>query len=113
MKRLLPKPALAEARLSDFKSTLQDIREQRDRWQRKAQRLAALAITNQRKEPPLRSLCPGGNGCESPTGALLFLWAVGLPLWGRPRARFERPQLGGTNGICEQVHVRIKISTEK
>ena len=41
---------LAEARLSDFKSMLDDIREQRDRWQQQAERLAALAIT-ERKEP--------------------------------------------------------------
>ena len=43
--------ALAEARLFDFKSMLDDIREQRERWQQQAQRLAALAITDQRKEP--------------------------------------------------------------
>ena len=42
---------LAEARLSDFKSMLDDIREQRDHWQQQAERLAALAITDQRKEP--------------------------------------------------------------
>src|SRR6202048_2582174 len=42
---------LAEARLSDFKSMLDDIREQRDRWQQQAERVAALAITDQRKEP--------------------------------------------------------------
>jgi hypothetical protein len=41
---------LAETRLSDFKSMLDDIREQRDRWQQQAERLAALAITDQRKE---------------------------------------------------------------
>jgi hypothetical protein len=41
---------LAEARLSDVKSMLDDIREQRDRWQQQAERLAALAITDQRKE---------------------------------------------------------------
>jgi hypothetical protein len=29
---------------------LDDIREQRDRWQQQAERLAALAITDQRKE---------------------------------------------------------------
>ena len=28
-----------------------DIREQRDRWQQQAERVAALAITDQRKEP--------------------------------------------------------------
>src|SRR4030081_1393094 len=37
---------LAEARLSDFKSMLHDIREQRDRWQQQAERLATLAITD-------------------------------------------------------------------
>jgi hypothetical protein len=30
---------------------LDDIREQRDRWEQQAERLAALAITDQRKEP--------------------------------------------------------------
>ena len=39
--------ALAEARLFDFKTMLDDIREQRDRWQRQAERVAALAITDQ------------------------------------------------------------------
>jgi hypothetical protein len=39
--------ALAEAGLSDFKTMLDDIREQRDRWQRQAERVAALAITDQ------------------------------------------------------------------
>jgi predicted flap endonuclease-1-like 5' DNA nuclease len=29
---------------------LEEIREQRDRWQQQAERLAALAITDQRKE---------------------------------------------------------------
>jgi hypothetical protein len=43
--------ALAEARLFDFKTMLDDIREQRDRWQQQAERVAALAITDQRKEP--------------------------------------------------------------
>ena len=46
-----PRAALAEARLFDFKTMLDDIREQRDRWQQQAERLAALAITDQRKEP--------------------------------------------------------------
>ena len=43
--------ALAEARLFDFKTMLDDIWEQRDRWQQQAERVAALAITDQRKEP--------------------------------------------------------------
>jgi hypothetical protein len=43
-----PRAALAEARLFDFKTMLDDIREQRDRWQQQAERLAALAITDQR-----------------------------------------------------------------
>jgi hypothetical protein len=47
----ITRTTLAEARLSDFKSMLDDIREQRERWQQQAQRLAALAITDQRKEP--------------------------------------------------------------
>ena len=55
-----------------------------------------------------RSLSAGGNGCDLQRAPFLFLWTVGL-LCG---ARFERPQLGGTNGICERVHARIKFSTE-
>ena len=43
--------APAEARLFDFKTMLDDIREQRDRWQHQAERVAALAITDQRTEP--------------------------------------------------------------
>jgi hypothetical protein len=35
---------LAEARLSDFKSMLDDIREQRDRWQQQAERLAGRGL---------------------------------------------------------------------
>ena len=56
--------AIAEARLFDFKTMLDDIREQRDRWQQQAERLAALAITDQRKEPAPRCLSHGGDGCE-------------------------------------------------
>jgi hypothetical protein len=39
---------LAEARLSDFKSMLDDIREQRGRWQHQAERLAAPSIISSR-----------------------------------------------------------------
>ena len=34
---------------------LEDIREQRDRWQQQAERVAALGIADQRKEPPARA----------------------------------------------------------
>jgi ABC-type uncharacterized transport system substrate-binding protein len=37
-----PRAALAEARLFDFKTMLDDIREQRDRWQQQAERLAGI-----------------------------------------------------------------------
>jgi hypothetical protein len=47
----ITRTTLADARLSECKSMLDDIREQRERWQQQAQRLAALAITDQRKEP--------------------------------------------------------------
>jgi hypothetical protein len=69
--------ALAEARLSDVKLMLDDIREQRDRWQQQAERLAALAITDQRKEPRPRSLSPGGDGYEPrrATSSFFGLWA--------------------------------------
>ena len=63
---------LAEARLSDFKSMLDDIREQRDRWQQQAERLAALAITDQRKEPAPRSLRRGGKCFQPPPGNCCF-----------------------------------------
>ena len=69
---------LAEARLSDFKSMLDDIREQRDRWQQQAERLAALAITDQRKEPAPEQPKSWRQILPAPTGHLLFLWIVGL-----------------------------------
>ena len=69
---------LAEARLSDFKSMLDDIREQRDRWQQQAERLAALAITDQRKEPAPAQPQSWRQILPAPTGHLLFLWVVGL-----------------------------------
>jgi hypothetical protein len=55
--------SLLEQRLSDLKAALNDMRgqrddmcEQRDRWQQQAERLAALAITDQRREAaPRRS----------------------------------------------------------
>jgi len=69
---------LAEARLSDFRSMLDDIREQRDRWQQQAERLAALAITDQRKEPAPAQPKSWRRWLRTPTGDLLFLWLVGL-----------------------------------
>src|SRR6202048_5389366 len=69
---------LAEARLSDFKSMLDDIREQRDRWQQQAERLATLAITDQRKEPAPEQPQSWRRMLGAPTGPLLFLWVVGL-----------------------------------
>ena len=69
---------LAEARLSDFKSMLDDIREQRDRWRQQAERLAALAITDQRKEPAPAQPQSWRQILPAPTGHLLFLWVVGL-----------------------------------
>ena len=56
--------SLLEQRLSDLKAALNDMRgqrddmrEQRDRWQAQAEWLAALAITDQRREaaPPAQS----------------------------------------------------------
>jgi hypothetical protein len=69
---------LAESRLSDFKSMLDDIREQRDRWQQQAERLAALAITDQRNEPAPAQPQSWRRLLGAPTGSLLFLWVVGL-----------------------------------
>jgi hypothetical protein len=54
---------------------LEEIREQRDRWQQQAERLATLAITDQRKEPAPAVVAANA---PSPTGHLLFLWVVGL-----------------------------------
>ena len=70
--------ALAEARLSDFKTMLEDIREQRDRWQKQAERVAALAITDQRKEPAPAQPYSRRRWLRTPTRELLFLWIVGL-----------------------------------
>jgi hypothetical protein len=70
--------ALAEARLSDFKTMLEDIREQRDRWQQQAERVAALAITDQRKEPAPAQPQSWRRWLRTPTGDLVFLWLVGL-----------------------------------
>jgi hypothetical protein len=69
---------LAEARLSDFESMLDDIREQRDRWQQQAERLAALAITDRRKERAPAQPQSWRQMLRAPTGQLLFLWVVGL-----------------------------------
>jgi hypothetical protein len=68
--------ALAEARMSDFKSMLDDIREQRDCWQQQAERLAGLAITDQRKG----RLSRGGDGCEPRRVPSSFsgLWALSV-----------------------------------
>ena len=55
---------------------LDDIREQRDRWQQQAERLAALAITDQRKEPAPAQPQSWRRMLPAPTG--LFLWVVGL-----------------------------------
>ncbi len=69
---------LAEARLSDFKTMLDDIREQRDRWQQQAERLAALAITDQRKERSPAQPQSWRRWLRTSTGDLVFLWLVGL-----------------------------------
>jgi hypothetical protein len=68
---------LAEARLSDFKSMLDDTREQRDRWQQQAERLAALAITDQRKEPSPAQPQSWRRMFPAPTGTSCFYgsWA--------------------------------------
>jgi len=70
--------AVAEARLFDSKSMLEEIREQRDRWQQQAERLAALAITDQRKEPAPAQPYSRRRWLRTPTRELLFLWIVGL-----------------------------------
>jgi hypothetical protein len=62
----------------DFKTMLDDILEQRDRWQQQAERVAALAITDQRKEPAPAQPQSWRRWLRTPTGDLLFLWFVGL-----------------------------------
>jgi hypothetical protein len=57
---------------------LDDIREQRDRWQQQAERLAALAITDQRKEPAPPQPQSWRRWLRTPTRDLVFLWIVGL-----------------------------------
>ena len=74
----MARAALAEARLFDFKTMLYDIREQRDRWQQQAERAAALAITDQRKEPEPAQPQSWRRWLRTPTSDLLFLWFVGL-----------------------------------
>jgi hypothetical protein len=69
---------LAEARVSDFKSIIDDIREQRDRWQQQAERVAALAITDQRNGPAPAQPQSWRRIFGAPIGSLLFLWVVGL-----------------------------------
>jgi hypothetical protein len=54
------------------------LREQRDRWQQQAERLAALAITDRRKEPAPAQPQSWRRWLRTPTGDLLFLWFVGL-----------------------------------
>ena len=61
---------------------LDDIREQRDRWQQQAERVAALAITDQRKEPAPALPQSWRRWLRTPTGDLLFLWFVGLTCGG-------------------------------
>src|ERR1700687_4684420 len=73
---------LAEARLSDFKSMLDDIRVQRDRWQQQAERLAALAITDQRKERSPAQPQSWRRWLRTSMGGLVFLWLFGLLLGG-------------------------------
>jgi hypothetical protein len=70
--------ALAEARLSDFKTMLEDIREQPDRRPQQAEQVAALAITDQRKEPAPAQSYLRRQWLLTPTRELLFLWIVGL-----------------------------------
>ena len=68
--------AVAEARLSDFKLMLDDIREQRDRWQQQAERRhsrSRISASNRRQ----RSLSRGGPGYEPRrvTSCCFGLWA--------------------------------------
>ena len=113
---------LAEARLSDFKSMLDDIREQRDRWQQQAERLAALAITDQRKEPApaqpqsWRRMLPPGTSCfyglwASSVGAFCFqLFANRFPTWLRVTADPGACSATVTFGVDGAAHPRSFLS---
>src|SRR3984893_12481529 len=72
--------ALAEARMSDFKSLLDDVREQRVRWQQQAERLAGLATRISGRNPRPRRLSRGGDGCEPRRVPSSFsgLWALSV-----------------------------------
>ena len=49
-----------------------------DRWQQQAERVAALAITDQRKEPAPAQPYSRRRWLRTPIRELLFLWIVGL-----------------------------------
>jgi hypothetical protein len=73
---------------------LEDIREQRDRWQQQAERLAALAITDQRKEPAPAQPYLRRPWLRTPTRELLFSVDCGPDVLGRSVPRFEERKLG-------------------
>jgi hypothetical protein len=86
--------ALADARLFDSKSMLEEIREQRDRWQQQAERLAALAITDQRKEPAPGAASVMAAMAANPDGRPPLFMVCGPHVWGSSVGHLEGRQLG-------------------
>ena len=68
---------LAEARLSDFKSMLDDICVQRDRWQQQRNGWRHSRSRISARSPRPRSFTRGADGCERPPVSCCFygLWA--------------------------------------
>ena len=75
--RSMTSSRMAEARLSDFRSMLDDIREQRDRWQQQAERLAHSRSRISGRNAHPRGLSRGGKCSELPPANYCFygLWA--------------------------------------
>jgi hypothetical protein len=80
--------------IRNFKSMLDDIREQRDRWQQQAERVAALAITDQRKEPRSGAASVMAAMAANPDGRPPLFMVCGPHVWGSSVGHVEGRQLG-------------------
>ena len=91
--------ALAEARLSDFKTMLDDIREQRDRWQQQAERAGSTRDYGSAEGTRTRTASVVAANAPSPHRAPPVSVGRGPSLWGRSAfncslTAFERPAHG-------------------
>ena len=59
--------SLAEQRGADLTALLDDMREQRDRWQAQADRLSSVLTDQQRKAPPMVAMAALDAGCRPPS----------------------------------------------